>query len=58
MNLLVSIAFLVLLFSLWSQGMEIPGVCFGLTIGALCISGVVSIWKGGNAWQKAHDEEK
>ena len=55
--MLVSIAVLVLLFSLRSQGIAVPGVCFGLVIGALCISGVVSIWKAGKAYQKEHDSE-
>ena len=50
MYMLVSIAFLVLLFSLRSQGMAIPGVCFGLTIGAMCIAVVSFIWKVGKAY--------
>lgn len=57
MNLLVSIAFLVLLFSLRSQGMAIPGVCFGLTIVALCISVVVFFWKMGKSYGAAKDNE-
>ena len=57
MNLLVSIAFLVLLFSLRSQGMAIPGVCFGLTIGAMCISFIVFVWKVGKADGEKHSKE-
>lgn len=58
MSLLFEIAFLILLFALRSQGVTVPGVCFGLSIGAICISGVIIIWKAGKAWQKAHGDEE
>ena len=58
MSLLFEVAFLVLLFSLRSQGIVIPGVCFGLSIGAMCVSAVICIWKAGKAYQKAHDEDE
>ena len=57
MKMLVSISVLVLLFSLRSQGIVVPGVCFGLVICALCISGVATIWKAGKEYQKSHDED-
>ena len=58
MGLLANIAVLVLLFSLRSQGVTVPGICFGLIIGSLCISGIITIWKAGKEYQKAHDEDK
>ena len=55
--MLVNIAVLVLLFSLRSQGVTVQGVCFGLVIGSLCFSGVITIWKAGTTWQKTHGDD-
>lgn len=58
MGMLISITILLLLFSLRAQGIDIPGICFGLTIGAMCINAVITIWKAGKEYQRSQDGQE